>query len=279
MLLHNSDKQIMKKTSFNEIRSNARVALRGNYTTLIFSGIISIVISLLLMSFAEQMVSILFFAFFQGSNLMAFKIITCFFNILVVLILSPLRFGQILQYMKTARNMQPGIGDIFKPYDVHPKTILLITFLIYIFTMLAMLPLLISFILIHTAITRWNIILLFFGEIATLIISAKVFLDFSMAPYYFMDHPKMTAIEILKNSKKLIHGNRIRYMLFLLSFIGYALLGLATFFIGYIWILPYISASKSYFYQTLINKGKRIKPKPDWRPYISNADGFRNSIY
>ncbi|MCR5525863.1 MAG: DUF975 family protein [Lachnospiraceae bacterium] len=265
----------MKKLSFNEIRSHARVALRGNYATLIISGLLAIIVFLLMSSFVEHVVSILYFLLFKDKHALAYKIVSYGCNLLTSLIAAPLFYGRIVQYMKVARNTSPDIGDIFKPYDVYPKTIVTITFLKYLCMIIAFLPIFCYFIAAFI-IGNLDLIILLICEIISLALLIKVALDFSMTPFYFMDHPDMPALQIIKESRALIKGKRIKYMLFLLSFIGYFLLGILTWFIGFIWILPYISTSRSCFYQALINDGKRRKPKPDWRPYISNADGFRS---
>lgn len=55
----------------------------------------------------------------------------------------------------------------------------------------------------------------------------------------------------------------MEYFSFLISFIGWVLVGLITFGLGFFYLYPYFNASKIYFYKTLL--GEEI---PDRGEYI-----------
>ena len=58
-------------------------------------------------------------------------------------------------------------------------------------------------------------------------------------------------MESINKSVELMKGNKIRLFLLYLSFIGWYVLGVVSFGIGFIWILPYVEATIAEFYNSL----------------------------
>lgn len=77
-------------------------------------------------------------------------------------------------------------------------------------------------------------------------------LRYSQSFYLFIDHPEMKVIKVINRSKELMNGQKWNYVLLLLSFMGWYLLCIPTFFVGLLWLLPYICATQASFYQDLI---------------------------
>lgn len=65
--------------------------------------------------------------------------------------------------------------------------------------------------------------------------------------YIIMREPGINAIQAMKKSRYMMKGHIGEYILFVLSFIGWFLLGIVTFCIGFIWIAPYYEMSKMVF--------------------------------
>lgn len=63
-----------------------------------------------------------------------------------------------------------------------------------------------------------------------------------------MDNPEMTSKEAVEESKKLMNDNRGKLFGLQMSFIGWAILALFTFGIGYIWLIPYMQFATICFY-------------------------------
>ena len=63
-----------------------------------------------------------------------------------------------------------------------------------------------------------------------------------------MDNPEMTSKEAVEESKKLMNNNRGKLFGLQISFIGWAILALFTFGIGYIWLIPYMQFATICFY-------------------------------
>ena len=76
--------------------------------------------------------------------------------------------------------------------------------------------------------------------------------SFSMAFYIINDHPEMTAMEALRESRRLMNGHKMQYFLLNLSFIGWMLLGSLCFGVGTLWASAYMSTANAVFYEELI---------------------------
>ena len=76
--------------------------------------------------------------------------------------------------------------------------------------------------------------------------------SFSMAFYVINDHPEMTAMEALRESRRLMNGHKMQYFILNLSFIGWMLLGSLCFGVGTLWASAYMSTANAVFYEELI---------------------------
>ena len=90
----------------------------------------------------------------------------------------------------------------------------------------------------------------------TLFIAAFVFLfvkSLLYSPTYLVayDNEDMSGKEIVEESAKLMTGNRCKFVLLQLSFIGWAILTVFTLYIGMLWLIPYMQVAMICFYETL----------------------------
>lgn len=76
-------------------------------------------------------------------------------------------------------------------------------------------------------------------------------LSYALSLYIIYDNPEMTGKEAVEKSAELMNGNIWSYICLNLSFIGWAILGIFTFGIGYLWLAPYIKISHINFYRNL----------------------------
>lgn len=68
------------------------------------------------------------------------------------------------------------------------------------------------------------------------------------------DNPNLSSKEVVEESERLMTGNRGKYFVLQLSFIGWAILACLTFGIGFLWLTPYITISTICFYEALAGK-------------------------
>ena len=93
--------------------------------------------------------------------------------------------------------------------------------------------------------------------IALLVISIAMIpksMLYSLNQYMLFDNPNKTALEIVEGSEQLMRGNRLKLFGLQLSFIGWALLSVLTFGIGYFFLLPYMQFAIIIFYENLAGK-------------------------
>lgn len=92
-----------------------------------------------------------------------------------------------------------------------------------------------------------------------LFIAAFVFLFvktllYSLAYLVAYDNENMTGKEAVEESQKLMTGNRGKYVLLQLSFIGWSILTVFTLYIGMLWLAPYMQVAMICFYEALKDK-------------------------
>lgn len=87
----------------------------------------------------------------------------------------------------------------------------------------------------------WSLLFIIPGIIASY--------SYAMTDYILAENPHLTAMEAIGRSKQMMEGNRFRLFCLEISFIGWGILCLFTFGIGYIWLRPYMNTAKAAFYR------------------------------
>ena len=100
--------------------------------------------------------------------------------------------------------------------------------------------------LITVFVCLWTLLLIIPGIIA----SYSYFLVF----YILSDNPELSAMDALKESKKMMYGYKWKLFCLQLSFIGWGILSTLTIYIGYLWLSPYMYSSFANFYENLKTK-------------------------
>jgi len=72
----------------------------------------------------------------------------------------------------------------------------------------------------------------------------------------------LTGKEAAEKSEALMQNNRMKYFIFCLSFIGWAILCGFTFGIGYLWLIPYILVATAVFYDDLAGTRREENVEP-----------------
>lgn len=74
---------------------------------------------------------------------------------------------------------------------------------------------------------------------------------YSQMFFLLVDNPKMDAAEAQKRSIEMMDGHKMEWFILQLSFILWYLLGIITFGLAFIYVTPYVEASKAEFYNRL----------------------------
>lgn len=158
------------------------------------------------------------------------KQITTSISTIIGFIISALfEFGFNSYFLKISRNEEVTKDELFSKTKFFLPYIL-ISILVSIFT------------------TLWSLLLIIPGIIAAL--------SYSMVYFIKLDNPEMDALEVIKESKKIMKGHKMDYFILNLSFIGWILLGILTLGILYIWLIPYMSVTQANFYNSIIKEQK-----------------------
>ena len=85
-----------------------------------------------------------------------------------------------------------------------------------------------------------------------LIIPGIVFgIAYSQTFYILNDNPDMSAPDAIRQSREMMKGAKAKYFWLMLSFIGWALLGMISLGIAWLWGGPYVLATQAKFYDDL----------------------------
>ena len=98
---------------------------------------------------------------------------------------------------------------------------------------------------------RW----LYWGLLCTLLFLPFVlYVKILYSQFYFilLDFPEMSAPECLRYSRRLMKGNKLRYLYLMLSFLPLMLLGILTCGIGLLYVYPYRQQTYAAFYLDLM---------------------------
>ncbi len=135
----------------------------------------------------------------------------------------PMSVGLALYMLNFVRNKKIDINDLFKYYDKRFLLILLVSILVVLFTFF------------------WTLLFIIPGIVAAL--------SYSMVNFIIAEGKKDDAVEVIKESKRMMNGYKWDYFVFNLSFIGWVLL--CMFVIPLIYVLPYATVSQTLYYEEL----------------------------
>ena len=144
----------------------------------------------------------------------------------------PLTLGLYGYYMNKARNKSVSLENLFDVFkDVQKDGIKEI------------LPSILLYLLVTIFITLWSLLLIVPGIIKGL--------SYSMSFFILRDNPKLDAMSAINQSKQMMNGYKWKLFLLCLSFLGWGLLCILTFGIGFLWLIPYMLSSFANFYEDL----------------------------
>ena len=242
----------------SEIKKNAREALTGKWG----KGV-----SIILANLAVSLVISFIHGLFQENSL-----ISSLLKIAMLIIEVPIALGLAYAFIKLKR------GEEIKAFDFlnlgfsnfgRAWKITLRTFLKLILPEIVMI-LGAGMIGLSVGIVAGNEALYAEPEVATLIlmcigwivlIAAWIWsiarrLSYSLTLFVAYDNPEMRSLEVVNESARMMNGNRWKIFLLELSFLGWAILGIFTLGIGYLWLIPYINVAEICFYDYLLGKNE-----------------------
>ncbi|MBQ2507969.1 MAG: DUF975 family protein [Bacteroidaceae bacterium] len=139
-----------------------------------------------------------------------------------MLLICPLAYGMIIGFLDVFRGNSLEIETLFSGYKSRIWGTLALK---YIYIVL------------------WTLLLIIPGIIKTY--------SYSMTEYILKDNPELKNNAAIEKSMEMMQGHKLRLFLLHLSFIGWAILAVLTFGIGFLWVIPYVETSQAAFYEDL----------------------------
>ena len=190
-------------------------------------------------------------------------------SIFLHLIITSLFYIGLLQiFIKIAHNKKTSFNELFQRTDAFFRCAAITIVFLAINTICLLLEYtaINSLIVFITYQTDLNIALSSFMIVVGIILSAAIvvfwivlMLCLSQSYFILYDNEDMPLGDIFRTSMDMMDGHKADYILLCLSFIGWAFLGLFTFGILYLWLIPYVGVSMANFYDTIKKDIKIIK--------------------
>lgn len=247
-----------------EIKSAAKENLKGRWGTVMLVTLIYMVIVYALSYISEYIKN---------------DMLTLLYEVIYFIIAVPLSYNLTMIFMKYRRNEEVNVEDIITKIPANFKT----SWRCVGAVLYKMLPYIIGFIVLifvisfatasvlvgslaasATTVTVSSAILLLstIAIIALCIPAIMKGLYYTFTQYIMIDSGNtMKAKDAADKSKEIMTGNRGKYFVFGLSFIGWSILAVLTFGIGMLWLTPYIQIATVIFYESLIGK-KKVEEEP-----------------
>ncbi len=230
------------KRSSKELKALAREALLGQYGSLIGAmfllGMFSVILESVPVTITRNRE--------DTTSLIIQFVITLIISVLVYL----LQIGMTVIVLHMTRRQTYGLSDLFYTFRAHPDRFIIVSVIQIGISMILQIPAYI-FLLLYPGDTIKRVLLYLLLLLAGSIVSFIVLLGFTLADLLLIDNENLGAIDAIRQSWAMMHGNKGRFFYLQISFFGLALLCILTLGIGMLWLYPYMMTTEAFFYLDL----------------------------
>lgn len=224
------------------LKGRARTALLGNYTPII----VSFIILLLLFLLASYPFNYSLLVSQRNSAIIIYIIA----NILIMLVLYEFLIGLIYMTMKIARGEQAYVRDLLFAFRNRPDRFIPVFIIRELVFFICLLP---SYALMFISVSYSNLLWLNLAKIILTLLGVMVGLlitaFFSFTELILIEDSSVKGSEGLKLSRDMLRGHIGQLIYILISFIGYYILSIISFNIGFLWTIPYsLETLVQYYY-------------------------------
>ena len=226
-----------------ELKALAKDSLMGKYGVTICASILYMLITYATTEFSALF---LFLPGIIGTILyyLSVFIITVFTGIFA--------YGFNFIFLKISCNVPVKTSDLYYGFTTHTKEILKAQLFRSLISYVAFIPCYIFNEVVdintHPDFIGLYILLYGIGMLGQFI----VILLYNQTFFVMLDFPNYDAKKALTFGRKLMKGNKGRFIYLLVSFIPLYILGMFTCCIGYLWLIPYMQATLAQFYLDLV---------------------------
>ena len=255
------------KRSSKELKALAREALLGQYGSLIGAmfllGMFSVILESVPVTITRNRE--------DTTSLIIQFVVTLIISVLVYL----LQIGMTVIVLHMTRRQAYGLSDLFYTFRAHPDRFIIVSVIQIGISMILQIPAYI-FLLLYPGDTIKRILLYLLLLLAGSIVSFIVLLGFTLADLLLIDNENLGAIDAIRQSWAMMHGNKGRFFYLQISFFGLALLCILTLGIGMLWLYPYMMTTEAFFYLDLT--GEIDQPHYDQaNTYTGYGTGYDDS--
>lgn len=224
----------------------AKMAMGGNLGILIAGMFMTIMANIAANSLTNY--------FFSGSGLFTF-ILAELFSFIVSLVLNILIAGYAYMNLKVARYEKALVSDVFYFFRNGSDRVIIAGFVMALLQFIASIPLLIfnyTSVIGETreALLDWEI--RFLGlMLLTLVLQMLFSIPFSMTYYLLADDPELSGMDAIRGSLSMMKHHMGSYLIMKISFLPWLIGSVFTFYIGLIWVIPYMNMVEAEFYRDL----------------------------
>lgn len=194
-------------------KNRALASLSGKWDKAIIATVIYLIITI----GVSQVITIPFSSSIAGSGSASFLwTVLCF----------PLLWGYTVFFLNIIREKKIDWDSIFDGYKNGEWKRIGGTYLLY-----------------YIYVILWTLLLIIPGIIKAL--------SYSMTPFILQDDPTISGNAAIEKSMRMMDGHKMDLFWLFLSFIGWIILSIMTFGIGFILLEPYINTSVAHFYEDL----------------------------
>lgn len=188
-------------------------------------------------------------------QMMISSLATLFISLLSLLLSS----GLLYIHLNLARGNKSTFSDLFRFFTLRPDRFLLAGLMLMGIMLLVIIPALICTAMLTVFHFGLWYVLTLLVWVVTFVSMFILAYSYSLIFYLLIDHPEEGLINVFKESRRLMKGNRGRLFYISFSFIGMTLLSILSLGIGYLWVSPYISQTNVEFYLNVIGESEVYK--------------------
>ncbi len=237
-----------------ELKEAAKERSIDKYGSLILANIIIFLIQLIISGITTV----------GTSGSIIFFVINLIINLIVNILLGVLVSGKAYLYMNLVYSQPIAASDIFFGLKQHPQKAVIIQSVFVLVDFFVSLPASVLLFMVQRTPTQSGYIAMIIALLVGFIVNLYVSLVYSQSFFLLHDFPERSAKELLRSSRKLMQGNKLKLLALYLSFIPLYLFGILTLFIPLLWISVYRYATIAVFYQKLIsNAGSNMPAKEE----------------
>lgn len=170
-------------------------------------------------------------------------------------------------YAKLMLNINRGeafaVKDLFFAFSHHPDRFIVVHLILLVIQFIFALPFDLPGYMNKDMSDNAFLLLMLFGSLTNLAVNMILGLFFGLADYLLLDNTDMSAMEAMRESLRLMKGNKGRLLCMDLSFIPLMLLSMLSCYVGFLWLTPYMRAAGAVFYMDVTGELDTPRPKPE----------------